>query len=440
MRSLTGPVQCDRSGNISRGWLDGGRPRGSPRDGERAEFNPPLALGGLVSVDSVTESPILALIDQIFRLRQQGESVLGLHIGEPDFDTPAGIRDAAYRAMNEGFTHYVSAQGLPELREAIATRLGSRNHVRVSPDNVVVMSAKFAIYATLLSTVSAGDEVLLPDPTYLFEQPLQLAGARPVFVPLHPDFSLDVDALRGAVTPRSKLLILVSPGNPTGRVLRREEVRAAVEIARDHHLTLVSDETYESLIYEETHVSPGSVAGGDVSVVTIGSFSKLYAMTGWRAGYVAAPPEIRARLVKVMEHTLTCIPPFIQLACVWALANAGPEEERFRTAFHARRDHVMQRLAQIDGLTAVRPEGAFYVFPRYAGSQLSLNFCTQLLEEEKLAVVPGVAFGPHGEHHIRISYTSPVEVLDEGLDRLERFLVRHRSGTPSKGLAAARPF
>ncbi|MGA9840321.1 MAG: pyridoxal phosphate-dependent aminotransferase [Thermoplasmata archaeon] len=384
-------------------------------------------------VDSISDSPILSLIDQIFRMREEGESVLGLHIGEPDFETPAGIREAAYRAMNDGFTHYVSAQGMPELRSAIAERLRSRNHLTVRADDVVVLTAKFAIYATLLATVGPGDEVLLPDPTYLFEQPVQLAGARPVYVPLAPDFSLDVEALRAAVTPRSKMLVLVSPANPTGRVLRGGELRAALEIARDHGLTVVSDETYESLLYEGTHVSPASVAPPDLPIVTVGSFSKLYAMTGWRAGFAVAPPEIRTRLVKVMEHTLSCIPPFIQKACVWALHNAGPDEERFRTVFRGRRDHLLRRLSRVPGLRTVRPEGAFYVFPRYDLPLSSRDFCALLLREEKLAVVPGVAFGPHGEHHVRISYSSAVEVLDDGVDRLERFLERHRSGPAGPG-------
>ena len=393
-----------------------------------------------MSIDAVTESPILALIDQIFRLRQQGEAVLGLHIGEPDFDTPTGIRDAAYRAMNEGFTHYVSAQGVPELRAAVAARLRSRNGIPADPEDIVVMPAKFAIYATILATVARDEEVLLPDPTYLFEQPLQLAGARPVFVPLRPDFSLDADALRSAVTPRSRAVVLVSPANPTGRVLRPEEVRAVVDIARDSHLTIVSDETYESLVYDGRHVSPAHLAPPDVPVVTIGSFSKLYAMTGWRAGYVAAPPAIRARLVKVMEHTLTCLPPFIQRACVWALEHAGPDEARFRETFRQRRDHLLKRLDEIDGLETVAPEGAFYVFPRYDLERPSLEFCSSLLAEEKLAVVPGVAFGPHGERHIRISYSSPVESLDEGMDRLERFLARHAPPVRASAAGTARPF
>ena len=378
-------------------------------------------------VDEISESPILALIDQIFRRRQAVEQVLGLHIGEPDFETPVGIRDASYRAMNEGFTHYVSAQGMPELRAAIAARLRARHGLAASAEDVVVMTAKFAIYASLLATVAPGDEVLLPDPTYLFEQPVQLVGGRPVYVPLRNDFSLDADALRAAITPRSKLLILVSPANPTGRVLRREEVRAAVEIARDHHLTIVSDETYESLIYEGTHVSAASVADPEVPVVTVGSFSKTYAMTGWRAGFAVAPPAIKQRLVKVVEHTLTCVPPFIQRACLWALENGAEDEERIRTVFRGRRDHLVARLQKVGGLSTYRPSGAFYVFPKYDLEMRSVELCTELLREEQVAVVPGVAFGPEGERHLRISYTSPVEALDDGVGRIERFLDRHRA-------------
>jgi aspartate aminotransferase len=378
-----------------------------------------------MQVDEIGDSPILSLIDRIFELRRRGEAVLGLHIGEPDFDTPVGIRDAAYRAMNEGFTHYVSAQGMPDLREAVATRLSSRHKIPATADDVVVLSAKFAIYASLLATVAPGDEVLLPDPTYLFEQPVRLAGARPVYFPLRRDFSLDAGALEAAVTPHSRLLILVTPANPTGRILRRDEVKAAVAIARDHNLTILSDETYESLIYEGTHVAPASLALADVPVITVGSFSKVYSMTGWRAGYAVAPPPIRTRLVKVMEHTLTCLPPFIQKACLWALKNAGPDETRFRNTFRERRDHLLTRLDDLPGISYSRPEGAFYVFPHYDLGLSSVEFANQLLEEERLALVPGTSFGPRGESHVRISYSSSMEQLDDGMQRLGRFLERH---------------
>ncbi len=382
-------------------------------------------------VDELGESPVLSLIDRIFSLRQAGETVLGLHIGEPDFETPAGIREAAYRAMNEGLTHYVSAQGMPDLRGRLAERL-SRRHVPASADDVVVMSAKFAIYATLLATVEPDDEVLLPDPTYLFEHPVRLARGRPVYFPLRPDFSLDAEALEASVTSRSRVLFLVSPANPTGRLLRREEVRAAVEIARDHGLTIVSDETYESLVYEGTHVPPAAVANGEVPVVTIGSFSKIYAMTGWRSGYVVAPPEVRRRLVTVMEHTLTCLPPFVQRACLWALEHGAADERRFREAFRERRDHLLTRLDDLPGLRYARPEGAFYVFPRYDLPISSVEVARRLLEEERVAVVPGVSFGPGGERHLRLSYTSPMELLDEAAERFGRFLERHgaRRGAP----------
>lgn len=376
-------------------------------------------------MDEIGESPILSLIDRIFELRQRGEEVLGLHIGEPDFATPSGIRDAAYRALNEGFTHYVSAQGMPGLRAAVAARLSSRHHIPATPNDVVVLSAKFAIYATLLATVNSADEVLLPDPTYLFEQPVRLAGARPVYFPLGPEFSFDPEALERAITSRSRLLILVTPANPTGRILRRNEVKAAVEIAADHGLTILSDETYESLVYEGTHVAPASLADGRVPVVTVGSFSKVFAMTGWRAGFAVAPPTIRARLVKVMEHTLTCVPPFIQEACRWALENAGPDEARFRAVFRERRDHLLSRLDDLPGITYPHPEGAFYVFPKYDLPLTSVDFAHRLLEEEHLALVPGISFGPRGEGHVRISYSSPIDQLDEGMVRLGRFLERH---------------
>ena len=378
-----------------------------------------------VLVDEIPDSPILSLIDRIFELRRQGQSVLGLHIGEPDFETPAGIRDAAYRAMNEGFTHYVSAQGMPDLRTAIAERLASRHHIPAVADDVVVLSAKFAIYASLLATVTNGDEVLLPDPTYLFDQPVRLAGARPVYFPLRKDFSFDPESLESAITPRSRLLFLVTPANPTGRVLRRDEVKAALAIARDYQLTIVSDETYESLIYEGTHVAPASLALGEVPVITIGSFSKVYAMTGWRAGFAVAPREIRARLVKVMEHTLTCIPPFVQKACLWALEHAGPDEVRFRELFRERRDHLLARLDDLPGISYTRPEGAFYVFPAYDLRMSSVEFAHRLLDEERLALVPGTSFGPRGEGHVRISYSSSVAQLDDGMERLGRFLERH---------------
>jgi aspartate aminotransferase len=373
-------------------------------------------------VDDISESPILSLIDRIFEQRQRGATILGLHIGEPDFDTPPGIRAAASRAMDEGLTHYGPAQGMLDLREAIAERLHRVHRIPASAGDVVVLPGKLAIYASLLSATNAGDEVLLPDPTYLFEQPVQLAGARPVYFPLREDFSFDPKALERAITPKSRVLILTSPSNPTGRLLTRDEVRTALSIARDHNLTVLSDETYESLVYEGPHVSPASLPGGAGRVVTIGSFSKMFAMTGWRAGYAVAPPELRARMVRVVEHTLTCIPPFIQRACLWGLQNAEPDVVRFREEFRERRDRLYDLLREIPGLEVVRPAGAFYMFPSYDLPLSSVEFCNRVLDVEQLALVPGISFGPSGEGHFRISFTAPMASLEEGARRIRHFL------------------
>jgi aspartate/methionine/tyrosine aminotransferase len=375
-----------------------------------------------VPIADVGESRILTLIDRISELRQAGETVLPLHIGEPEFPTPPGIEEAAYRAMQGGLTHYSSPQGMHDLREAIAERVSSRFEVPAEAQDVIVLPAKLAIYATILATLDPGDEVVLPEPTYLFEQPILLAGGRPVYVPTRPDHSLDLDAIAAAITERSRLLFLVSPANPTGKLLRRDELRAVVDIASDHGLTIASDETYSSMLYEGTHVAPASLAPPEVAVVTIGSFSKSYAMTGWRAGYAVAPPPIMHRLVSVVEHTVTCVPPFVQRACLWALANAEADAIRFREQLRERRDHLLARLDDLPGLSYVQPQGALYVFPKYEVALSSAEFATRLLDEEHVAIVPGVAFGPHGEGHIRLSFTSPLDVLDEAMVRLGRFL------------------
>ena len=385
-------------------------------------------------VDEISESPILSLIDRIFEQRQRGVTILGLHIGEPDFETPAGIRAAAAQALEEGFTHYVAAQGLPELREAIAKRLRRVHAIPAEAGNVVVMPGKLAIYASLLSSVNPGGEVLLPDPTYLFEQPVQLVGARPVYFPLRKDFSFEPTALEAAITPRSRVLILTSPSNPTGRLLSRDEVVAALEIARRHDLTVLSDETYESLVYEGHHVAPASLPEGADRVVTIGSFSKMFAMTGWRAGYAVAPPAIRTRLVKVIEHVLTCVPPFIQRACLWGLQHAEPDVVRFREEFRRRRDRLFELLEGIPGLEVARPAGAFYMFPRYHRRWTSVEFCHRVLDAEKLALVPGISFGPAGEHHFRISYTAPIPALEEGARRLQHFMEQTVADGPRRAI------
>ncbi len=356
---------------------------------------------------------------------RQGREVFRLHIGDPDLATPEGIRDAAARAMAKGLTHYAPAQGLPGLRSAIVERWAKAHAVPADPEQVVVVSAKFAIFASLAATIDAGDEVLFADPSYFFEEPIRLLGGVPKRFGLRADFSLDLDDLDRAFTERTRAVVLVTPGNPTGRRLRRDELRAAGEIALAHKATLISDEAYSELVYEGDHVASASVAPAELPVVTIGSFSKTFAMSGWRAGFTIAPPEITARIVRVVEHTLSCLPPFVQEACRWALENAQGEATRLREQLRERRDQLLGRLDDLPGISYVAPDGAIYVFPEHDVGLSSEEFATRLLAEEGVAVAPGSAFGPRGEGHVRIAYTLPPALLNVACDRLQAFLERH---------------
>lgn len=371
------------------------------------------------------ENAIHGLVGQVARARREGRSVLGLHVGDPEFPTPKGIREAASRALAAGATHYGPSQGLPSLRRAVAERWAAPHAIPADVDRVVVLPAKFAIFAALLATIDPGDEVLFADPSYFFEGPIRLAGGRPVRVPLRDDHSLDLDALAEALGPNARALLLVTPGNPTGRLLKRDELRAVGEIAQHRKVTLVSDETYSELVFEGRHVALAGVTPSDVPVVTIGSFSKTYSMTGWRAGFAIAPPEIAARLVRVVEHTITCVPPFVQEGCLWALEHEAPEVERLRGALRERRDVLLGALDDLPGVSYVHPDGAIYVFPRYDVGLGSAEVARLLLEEEGVAVAPGIAFGPRGERHLRLAFTLPVQELEEAARRLGEFLERH---------------
>jgi len=377
---------------------------------------PPIDLG-----DNVAH-----LVDrEVARALRDGREVLPLHVGDPELETPPGIREAAVRALAQGRTPYAPPQGLPRLRAAIAEHWSSRHHVATEADSVVVLPAKFAIYASLVATIDPGDEVLFADPSYFFEEPVRLCGGRPTRFGLRDDHSLDLDALNEAVTPRTRVLALVTPGNPTGRVLRKDELRAAGEIAHDHGMTVLSDEAYAELVYDGAHVAFGSVAPADLPVLTIGSFSKTYAMSGWRAGFVFGPKEHVARIVRVVEHTITCLPPFVQEACRWALEHGAEDAARLRERLRERRDELLGRLDDLAGISYVHPEGAIYVFPSYQLDLSSSDFAVQLLAEEGLSVAPGAAFGPRGEGHVRIAYTVPPALLDRAAERLGAFLERH---------------
>ena len=372
----------------------------------------------------LADNPAHEIDREVARATHEGREVLRLHVGDPELETPVGVREAATQALAKGRTHYAPAQGVPRLRHAIAEFWGRRHKLTASPEEVVVLPAKFAIFATLLAAIDPGDEVLFADPSYFFEEPIRLAGGRPLRFPLREDHSLDLEALDAAVTPRTRVLALVTPGNPTGRVLRRDELRGAASIAKDHHLTVLSDEAYAEMVYEGTHVPFATAAEPGEPVVTIGSFSKTFAMSGWRAGFTIAPADLTARIVRVVEHTLTCIPPFVQDACRWALEHGEDDARRLLEQLRERRDQLLGRLDDLPGISYVNPEGAIYVFPRVETSIPSVELARRLLAEEGVAVAPGSAFGPRGEGHLRIAYTLAPDRLDAAAARLAAFLGR----------------
>jgi aspartate aminotransferase len=328
----------------------------------------------------------------------------------------------AKRALDAGFTKYTNPMGIPELRDAIAARASQENGIPAAPSSVMVTPTKHGVYCAVMALVDPGDEVILPDPGWVSYEPMvRLAGGVPVPVLAAEasGFRLLPEAVEAAVTPRTKLVVLNSPSNPAGGVMTREDVRGVAEVCADRDLFLVSDEIYEKLVFEGEHVSPASLPGMWERTVTVSGFSKTYAMTGWRLGWLLAPDRILAEIAKVQEHTLTCCAAFAQKAGVAALT--GPEEplRAMVAEFRARRELLLAGLRDL-GWPCVPPRGAFFAFPRTPGG--SVAFSERLLRESRVAVVPGSAFGAAGEGHLRLSFATSRERITEGLRRIAAVL------------------
>lgn len=366
-------------------------------------------------------------IRRLFELASRYRDVISLGIGEPDFDTPDHIKEYAKEALDRGITHYTPNNGLKELRDAISEKLEKENSVVADPDKEIIVTtggnqAFLLIWASFLKE---GDEVLIPSPHFVtYSATVRLAGGVPVEVPLKMEngFRLAADDLKRHLTERTRALVLNSPNNPTGAVLAEKEVRAAVEFAEEHNLVVVSDEVYESLIYDGIrHVSPASVASRPGRVITVGSLSKTYAMTGWRIGYAAGQEELIARMVKFQMYLSACPTSFAQYAAARALSDPRSHAavSKMRSEYMRRRDYIYQRLREVPGFSVVKPSGAFYIFP-FVGDDLKLS--EKLLVEARVATVPGSTFGAAGRGHLRLAYTVPVERIGEAMDRIEKAL------------------
>ncbi|MCI7735649.1 MAG: aminotransferase class I/II-fold pyridoxal phosphate-dependent enzyme [Clostridiales bacterium] len=371
-------------------------------------------------------------IRKFFDIVKQMPEAISLGVGEPDFVTPWSIRDAAIASIEEGRTQYTSNWGLESLREKIAAYLRMRYHVAYSPvdEILVTVGASEGIDLAMRALLCPGDEVLIPDPSYVSYAPcVTFAGgvAVPVVTRAQDCFALTPEALAAAITPRTKALILPYPNNPTGGVMTQEQLKAIARVLRGTDIVVISDEIYSELIYDgHEHTAFAAVEGMRERTVTINGFSKAFAMTGWRVGYIAAPRELLTPMFKIHQYTMLCASIQGQVAADRALGRAfetGFEDVRTMVRSYDRRRRLMVSSFNEMGLPCFEPRGAFYVFPSIAPTGLSSEeFCTRLLESEQVACVPGTAFGVSGEGYIRCSYATSLDNLGKALERIRAFL------------------
>jgi len=362
-------------------------------------------------------------------LEATGVDVIHLEIGEPDFDTPANIREAAKRALDAGWTHYGPALGLPQLREAIAADSTARRGFAVDPGNVVVTpGAKPIMHYAITALAGPGDEVIYPDPGFpIYESMASFVGARPVPIPLSEahDFRLDVDELRSLVTDRTRLIIFNSPANPTGGVLNRADLEAIAAIAIERDLIVLADEIYGRIIYEGEHHSIAALPGMAERTIILDGFSKTFAMTGWRLGYAILPPALVQPFSRLIINSVSCTSAFSQIAAVEALTGPQVDVDAMVAEFHARRDLVVDGLNAIPGIRCRRPQGAFYVFPNVSGTGLTGGeFADKMLYEAGVSVLAGSAFGRVGVDHARISYANSQANLRRAVERIADVVAR----------------
>ncbi len=371
-------------------------------------------------------------IRKFFDIAAEMDDCISLGVGEPDFKTPWRIRDAGIKSLQKGKTSYTANAGMKELRQEIAAYMNRRFGLSYDPlgQILVTVGGSEAIDMCIRSLVAPGDEVIIPEPCFVCYQPITtLTGGVPVPVPLKAEneFRLTAAELKAVITPKTKLLIMPFPCNPTGAVMEREDLEAIAEVLRDTNIMVLSDEIYAELNYcDHPHVSIASLPGMAERTVVVNGFSKAFAMTGWRMGFACGPREVIAVMTKLHQNCIMCAPTTSQYAAVVAMRECDDEIERMRQEYDMRRRFLVSRLNEM-GLSCFEPKGAFYVFPSIQSTGLSSDeFCERLLYAKRVAVVPGTAFGDSGEGFVRISYAYSVSHLKQALDRIESFLQQLR--------------
>ena len=371
-------------------------------------------------------------IRKFFDIVSEMKDAISLGVGEPDFDTPWHIRDEGIYAFERGKTFYTSNAGLKDLRIEIANYLKRTQNLEYNSDNeiIVTVGGSEAIDIGLRAIINPGDEVIIPQPSYVSYEPCAvLAGAKPVIINLKAEneFRLTAKELEESITDKTKILILPFPNNPTGAIMEREDLEAIAKVCIEKDILVMSDEIYAALTYKGKHVSIAEISGMKERTILINGFSKAYAMTGWRLGYACAPKELIQQMTKIHQFAIMCAPTISQYAAVEALKNGDKDVEEMRQAYNQRRRFLMDSFRKM-GLECFEPYGAFYVFPCIKEfGMTSEEFATRFLQEEKVAIVPGTAFGDCGEGFLRISYAYSLDNLKEAIGRLERFIHKLRS-------------
>jgi aspartate aminotransferase len=378
-------------------------------------------------ITGIKPSVTLAIAAMAKAMQQEGKDICSFSAGEPDFDTPEHIKDAAKQALDRGKTRYGAAAGEPQLREAIAHKLQHDNNLNYSAANILVTNGgKHSLYNLMVTLIDPGDEVIIPAPFWLsYPEMVKLAGGVPVIVDTDSstDYKISPAALNAAITPKTKLFILNSPSNPSGVVYTRAELQALAKVIVDRDILVVSDEIYEKIIYDGVEQVSIGALGEDIFQRTIISsgFAKAYSMTGWRVGYLAAPVALIQAASALQGHSTSNVCTFAQYGAIAALE--GPQDcvETMRQAFALRRQVILERLQAIPSLTCAKPDGAFYLFINIGNTNIkSLDFCQQLLEQQQVATIPGQPFG--ADDHIRISYATDLITIEKGMDRLAQFV------------------
>lgn len=366
-------------------------------------------------------------IRKFFDILNEVPGVISLTVGEPDFKTPWHVREAAITSLEKGKTAYTSNTGLLEFRKQISSYLERRFNVSYDPSNemIITVGGSEAIDLAIRAIVEPGDEVLIVEPAYVCYVPMtELCGGKPIVIPTRVEdkFKLTPELLKQYITPKTKMLILPYPNNPTGAIMTEEDLRKIAEVIKDTNIVVLSDEIYGELTYGRHHFSIASMPEMRDRTIYVGGFSKSYAMTGWRLGYVCAPKEITKQMLKIHQYAIMCAPTMSQYAGIDAVMNGDEDIEYMKDCYNQRRRMLLSGLNEI-GLPCFEPEGAFYVFPEIGKFGLSSDeFCERLLYEEKCAIVPGNAFGASGEGFARISYAYSVEHISRAIDRIDKFL------------------